>query len=234
MFNIAVCDDSIEDINIIKGILNQYGEHIDYYTDGRELSKKATVINYDAFFIDIEMEGINGIELAELIRKKNRYVYVIFVTNREDLVFNTLKFQPFGFIRKQYINEELGEIYLRLLERLREDSFIFAFDNKNAYRMEVKGIMYLEGGGHNVIVHMTDGDKILRGRLSDYEKELAPYSFVRVHKCYIVNVRHIKSIDSKEIRLWNGTEIPVGRKESQNVKDVYMMFRRKSINGNRK
>ncbi len=88
------------------------------------MQKKAPEI----LLLDIDMPEISGMELAEQIFSSNINTNVIFVTNRDDLVFQAIHYQPFRFIRKEKLNQELDEAICHLLNKLEKDENVGSSD----------------------------------------------------------------------------------------------------------
>ena len=109
--NIIICDDELAFANILKEKIEEIcmGEKINIKveTSGTTLLKNKDLDKLDAVFLDIEMPGMDGIKVADKIRKFNQYVHIVFVSNREELVYQSLVYRPFRFIRKSKMNIEL-------------------------------------------------------------------------------------------------------------------------------
>ena len=79
------------------------------YTDGTILLKEFKNVRFDIVFLDIEMPGISGLEIAQRIRDEEENVDIIFITNKDELVYDSIKFAPFRFIRKFRFETEISE-----------------------------------------------------------------------------------------------------------------------------
>ena len=112
MIRLAVCDDSVEDVKNIKEIIESYNKpniEVDVFNNPMELLDKVQEYRYDAFFLDIDMPEMTGLQVSSKIREKDVYSEIIFITVREELVFESLTFKPFSFVRKRYLKEELDK-----------------------------------------------------------------------------------------------------------------------------
>lgn len=108
MLKLAICDDEPIALNIIYSALKQEFENkkiecqFSLFHNSNELIHKLnTGVRYDVLFADISMPGINGIELGVTFRNQLSNTILIFISTREDLVFDTFQAQPFRFIRKK-------------------------------------------------------------------------------------------------------------------------------------
>ena len=83
---------------------------------------------------------------------------------------------------------------------------------KALVRIPLDRIRYLESRCHYVTLHATCGAFTLRGKIGDFERTLAPEGFVRTHRCYVVNRASVARVSAHEVKLADGTSIPVGRR----------------------
>ena len=122
--NIIVCDDELAFANVLKEKIEKIcmGEKINIKveTSGLSLLKNKDLDKLDAVFLDIEMPGMDGIKIADEIRKFNQYVHIVFVSNREELVYQSLGYRPFRCIRKSKMNIELGKALKALVKDIHE------------------------------------------------------------------------------------------------------------------
>lgn len=236
---IIICDDNEQDRKIEKEKTKQLLDllYIDFeiteYKDGKKLFDDIDKISlYDILILDIDMPGITGIDIAKEIMDKAPLVNVIFVTNRADLVFEAIHCRPFRFVRKEKLNEELEEAIQASLTKIKNESVIYEFKTtQENVRIPVKDIIYLESRSHYLHLHLINGEQIIRGKISEYEEKLKGHGFIRIHMGYLVNVRNIYSVTSKEVTLDDGTILPVSRKKSVAVKDVHASYVRRFVRG---
>ena len=115
MIRIAVCDDNKAFSDLISRLLTGVTESkgieaaVTSYNSGRELIRDHGEKPYDVLFLDIDMPEINGFEVARSIRADSTRAFIIFVTAKTGLVYESFDYQPFGFICKDSNTLE-GEI----------------------------------------------------------------------------------------------------------------------------
>ena len=223
ILKIAVCDDNDKDIEIINRELLLLEEkarekgctyQIQAFKSGNDILKSfALVQDMHILFLDIDMPGIDGMEIAKRLEQTERRVKVIFVTNHADMVFTAIHYRPFRFIRKERLHIELEEALLCAIEEIREESLYGEiFIEKDEAEIRISDITYLESQRHYVIVHFRrKDDQVIRAKISDFSERLERYGFVRTHVGYIVNIRDIYSINTKRVLLDDRTPIPVSR-----------------------
>ena len=107
MIKIAVVDDEKNQIEQIVGIVTDFFNQqklsieIDEFSDGESLLSKN--YSYDIIFLDIQMDGIDGIETAYLLRKKDKKTALIYISNYSEKMAASFSVHPFAFIEKPVI-----------------------------------------------------------------------------------------------------------------------------------
>lgn len=230
MQQIGICDDEktiLEEISEKLESLCHFEYEIKKYEDGESLLADSRRQLFDVLFLDIDMPGLNGMELAERIREDNQYVKIIFVTNKDNLVYKTLKYAPFRYIRKSHLDEEFPETAEALQKALTESNITMVFSAKDReICKKLRDVIYVEVLNHTMTVHVHDGDFQTTRTLDSFEKETAHLGFIRVHNSYLVNYRYISEIKGLNAVLNTGNSIPISRKRIKDVKLQLQKFSR--------
>ncbi len=235
MRNIRVClcdDDNTTNMTYagcIKGCFRQMGVgcDVDVYGSAEELRKRMSQITYDILFLDIDMPKEDGITFAAQLREEKNAATIIFVTAREDRMYDTFKVRPFGFVRKSRLVEDLTETvkqYIGANSELFAEMVIFP-TRTGAFRINAKQIVYVESYQHSQYVYVNGQERFeICSRMEKVEQTLADNGFIRVHKGYIVNYRYIKRIANSELLLTTGQVLPVSRTRKKEVKELWLKF----------
>lgn len=235
MLNIAIVDDNLEYLKIIHEHIDNIMDEIkcDQYilktfTDGIQLIESG--IKYDLLLLDIDMPTINGFELAEKINNNTSIqdaTTIIFISTYDNLVYESFKYSPLRFIRKNKIDEELGEAIQAFLCKREHNGYPLMFSTDLGKRsISVNDIIYIEVQSHKLYVHEKEKLTIANGNLKDVEEQLCAYGFIKTHQSFLVNFRYINFINHSEIILDNGTSIPLSRGRYEQVKKEYMVLTR--------
>lgn len=242
MIKIAVCDDDIIMTEFIgEAVLSEYfkydNEVIVDNVDNHAILQ-ITNNHYDIIFLDIDMPDISGFDIAEKLNSNSGDTLIIFVTSHDELVYSSIKFKPFRFIRKTYLESELPEAAAASVAAIHNirNSEKLIFRTKNGEVITpLKKIVFLEIYDHNILVH-TDDNKIIQctGNLSAYEQQLSEISklsgceFIRPHKSYLVNCIFIDNVSTNEILLDSGINIPLSRYKAKDIKSQYLNYLRRN------
>ncbi len=217
MYRIAICDDDIETRRFLCRIISESG--ISCQTKG--FSGGAELLlgyrGYDILFLDIDMPGENGIDVAKRIRKTDRKVKIIYVTGYQDYMSRSFAVHPFAFlikpIKKEEIIRQMKEALLYSEEEEREIS-IRVRTTEGIEEFRISDLYYLEYQSRKLRFVLQHGEAAARGKVSEFAEKLAPYGFASPHKSFIVNLYHVKAIRGYDIVMMNGDIVPLSQKRS--------------------
>lgn len=227
---IAICDDNLYDAGIIKKYIEQHIakkelEEITIYESG-SLFVSAVIegqIYFDLVFLDMDMPQVTGLDVAKFISGSSRHIYIIFVTNMDNLVFEAIQYQPVWYVRKKLFAEEMPraiECFLRHINK-HERKIIITTNGINR-AISFDSIIYMEAKAHYINIVIVGNTIKVRGSIKEYISKLPDSQFIRCHRGFIVNLKYISRIFSRKIQLVNNTEIPVSRKTYKEVLKKYM------------
>ena len=228
--NIAVCDDLPEYREKLKTLLNPYisANQLDIaeFCRGEDLlaaCEKGTL--WDIAFLDIEMDGLTGIETGKRLRKMQRDVIVIFVTSHINYVSDAFRQDAFQFLLKPVQEEDFRKDFERALRvwKNRRRRYLVKWRN-TSNMLEYRSILYLEAYHRHVFVHTAEADYECVGKLQDEYIKLKPFGFVQCHQGFIVNMSRIVSITKLSVKLDNGSEVPVSRRHYAGLMSDFNLY----------
>ena len=234
MLKIAVCDDEKFYRDKLKELLNKYlSDHqldssIEIYCSGEEfLAQSENSVKYDIVFMDINMDQTDGIETAKKIRAFHTNTYIVFVTAFIKYVLDGYKVDAVRYIMKDVLNTAIPDCMDAILRKMeiRQVSFSFMEGEKKLY---TDNLLYVESEKHKLIFLYQEKNLTvyhMYEKLDHIEKKLIPYGFLRIHKSYLVNMRHIYRINNYVVELSTGEELPVPRIRYQAVKQKFVEYK---------
>ena len=220
---IAVCDDDAVIIEEIKELVVAWAFAHNYRelsletfssAEGLLLSIEDTA-GFDAYFLDLELPKMNGYDLAKEIRKEDRKVPIVFITNSDDYLLQGYEIELCRYIKKPIRKEILFEALDRCYEKYEEQldtSFLIRL-GKTSMKMDFRDLFYVMSEGHNV-VYVFDGKPPLRCPIYTSFESFThdfPPEFLRCHRGYIINLRHVYSYNANRILMTTKEEIPIGK-----------------------
>ncbi|WML33881.1 LytTR family DNA-binding domain-containing protein [Clostridium sp. OS1-26] len=234
MVKIAICDDEkiiLECMyNKIKKIAHKLYEDIDIkkFINGNELLVEITnAEHFDILFLDIDMPEINGFEIANLVRKYNKEIIIIFLTSMDELVYESFKYNPFRFLRKQKVDEELVEVFtsaVNSIEKVKEKQYVFNTDFGKV-KLYLNDIIYIECINRKVYLKTFNVKyKLLNTQFNSLINEFDGKSFILVHRSCMVNLKYVFSINKLDIMLDNKEKLPISRYRVNDIKRAFTLY----------
>ena len=169
------------------------------------------------------MPAISGIAVASRINElkgSSEKPYIIFVTERDGMVFEALKEQPYSFVRKSSVND-LAPCLKRIESRLNAAD-TYAIHTAGALnRIPVSEIVYLEKQGNYVVFHTVSSEYRERASLDEKFNDLTGYGFIRIQAGCAVNPRFIRTAETDHVILEDGTKLTVSRTYKKSVRKEF-------------
>ncbi|MDD5795686.1 MAG: LytTR family DNA-binding domain-containing protein [Oscillospiraceae bacterium] len=238
---VAICDDNKSALDFIYTTVSKefchYGIHsqIVAYSDSRVLLDVQKKDPYDVLFLDISMPDIDGFQIAEEIRKTSKNAIIIFITSKDELVYDSFDYQPFFFIRKND-SDNIARNISRAVEMLthyikQNKSIVLDVDGVKMPVMYTD-IMYIKSDRHYLQYHMADGDVFkVRGVMKDKDREFCQYDFIKIHQRYIVNLKYVKFVDKRReiLILKNGERLEISRNHKNSADEQFTRYLRETL-----
>ena len=239
MLKIALLDDDKTALLISKGAIESFFQEkniaisLDAFSSPVNFLAMAKEENYRLVFLDIDMPELNGLEVGEQVKGINPQTDIIYLSQREDLVFDTLKLHPFGFIRKSKIIQDFAnvlELFVNTaLNTNSENKKITISSKTETISADIDTIMYIEGNRNYQTFYLKDGSTFdARVLMGDLEIKLKEHGFIRVHKGYLVNFLFIRTIGVNEVTLTNNKILPMSSKRKDSIMEEYLAITRKN------
>lgn len=233
----AICDDEPAMLDLLssslKSCFGQLGSMlvIDTFTSPADLLKAMKKNpGFQIYFLDIDMPVMNGIDLGVKIKELDKDATIIYISNREDKVFDAFRARPFGFIRKSSFLKDVQSVVKLYIQSFREkDERLLEIKTPDGItKMPMEQIKYIENIRDYQYFYLDSQDEPVKCRLTmkRLEEVLAKEHFLRVHQGYIVNYHYIRRIGNDEVELIDGTKIPMSRRKKDEVFTQFLRYGR--------
>ncbi len=160
---------------------------------------------FDVVFLDVNLPGLDGLEVAKIVAKQQSPPQVVFVTAHDRHAVDAFELAAFDYVVKPVSEERLG----RTVERLRASRASAAApssgraaparvaleDGERTRLVKIADMRYVQANGHVVTVRVFDGDLRWKGSLADAASRLEPSGFLRVHRAYLVNPERVVEVE---------------------------------------
>lgn len=227
MLNFALCDDNESILTRLSKMLESLFIKYNFdckvtFTSVDPHSFLAFVINnpVDVVFLDIDLKSsINGLALAESIRKHNKNIYIIFTTAHLEYGLMAYRYKTFDYLPKPVSVERLEVTISRLLEDITDTPCKYLkLANSNTF-LTYESIYFIKKDGMKLIFQTN------KKTYSSYDSFInilpnLPANFVRCHKSFIVNINNIQDVVNDKIMFCNNLVCYIGPKYKDNFEEV--------------
>jgi DNA-binding LytR/AlgR family response regulator len=205
--------------------------HVHRAGDATEALRVLRDTEVDAVFLDIRMPGLDGMELARILRRFAHPPAIVFVTAYDDGAVDAFDLGVTDYVRKPVRAERLGES-LRRVSGLRAapapatrpvDEPTIPVELAGTTRMLPRSsVRWVEAQGDYARLHTADASHLVRVSLATLAERWADAGFVRIHRSYLVQLRLVAELrltQSGYVVAVDGTELPVSRRHTRELKD---------------
>ncbi len=177
----------------------------------------------DLIFVDINMPDISGMQLVQTLSPRpivifttaySHYAVESYDLNALDYLLKPITFERFLMA----VNKAAAALSSKSITTTDEEATVFIKSGPQTYQVKVADILYLEKDGNYITVHLKDKQILIRENMSDIFDLVPETGFVRVHKSYVVAIRHITMIEVHQLII-NGKKIPVGSTYRDQLKE---------------
>ena len=207
MLGIAVFDDEKIIVDYVGELIKEnldVNAKIYKYTKLEEFKgdcKKGILQKINAIYIDIKIDSLNGIEIAQKIQQENPKIKIIYMTAYSQYSEAIFKTKPTYLLLKPIKKEQIKKSLERALQEEKQNKNIKTFNIKGKiFNIEVEKIKYIESNKRVVIIYEEDLKRRIYGKLDEIEEMLSS-NFVRCHQSYIVNLEHVRELNTHEFVL---------------------------------
>jgi len=216
MMTCIAIDDEPKALEVIERYCQKIGS-VSLKATFREPLKAIEFLNrekIDLIFLDINMPDINGMQLLQTLSPRpliifttaySQYAVESYELNAVDYLLKPATFERFLMA----INKAVAALASKNTTGMNEDIAVLIKSGPQTYRVKVSEILYLEKNGNYITVHLKDGNVLIRENMADIFDLLPAADFIRVHKSYVVGIRHISMIEVHQL-IVNGEKIPIG------------------------
>ncbi len=234
MLSIAVCDDEIIECagmaEKIRGTLEEMKVpcFLRQFNSGEELLQSEE--DFDIVFLDIMMDGLDGMKTAKRIRKKASCRLLVFISASREYVFDAYDVEAFWYLVKPVETAKLKQVLKKALLKTEAASPDFILVNKGRQKQKIflRDILYFEIMGRLIDIHKIGGISDYYGKISILEEELREKGFFRCHKSYLVHLKYVKGYNRQEAVLDNGEKIPVSKRRYEEFCKALLSYMKKS------
>jgi DNA-binding LytR/AlgR family response regulator len=185
----------------------------------------------DAVFLDIQMPGLTGLELAQVLSRFRTPPAIVFVTAHDEHAVDAFEVRAVDYVLKPVRADRLAEAVRRVVEgggdHASGQDLDVPVERGGVTRIVRRSdITHVEAQGDYARLHTAEGSHLMRTPLTQLESEWAPAGFVRIHRSLLVALAHVAELRMDggrcSVRLSDGTELGVSRRQTRELRDLYL------------
>lgn len=224
---IAICDNEQIIVNKVVSLLEDYlhlrNYDATYETFDSYERLKERINEFDLFLLDHNMnddlinpdnsELMTGLQFAQAIREiGDELKGIIFLTSYRDLIHQAQDVDFTRFICKPIEKASFESALDAYFGSKKKSGRIIVKVGNDTHFIDIDSIIFLEAFHKNITIYTETDEITCHKSISDFEEELRNYGFYRTHRTYLVNIRKIKHLNSKEVTMKNGETVTISKK----------------------
>lgn len=235
MLNIAVVEDESVHADLMERYIGDWAKKNHIMCQFRKFPSAESFLFewednrvWDALFLDIQMPGINGVELARRIREQDEGVAIVFTTGITDYLQEGYEVAALHYLVKPLDEQKVGICMERIVSgREKNQMMMLLVETEDAsLRLLEKDIMYIEAFAHDTEVHLKGESYRVKEGITSWQNRLSDL-FILCHRSYLVNLLYVARLDKTEVVLDDGERIPLSRRNQRMVNEAFIRFYRR-------
>lgn len=230
---IAICEDNREHTEILEEMAKHWakkaGEQIVigcYQSAEQFLFCVKDEPHYDLAFLDIQMAKIDGLQLARMIRKEDKMIFLVFTTALKKYAPKGYEVSAFRYLLKPLQESEvfrvLTEASRMIGERKRETIIVTRGDESR--RVFKDEIYYIEVDNHHIILYLKEETIRFKAKLKEFETQFRMPQFCKCHRSYIVNLKYTGKISREGVEIDGKGTLPISKSRWEALNHCYMEY----------
>ena len=225
--NLIVYEDNNHDYEVLKTCIDNLfkKEDLQYNLyrckDALDLQKHLSIC--DILFLDIELNGRNGIEIGMEIRKENLSCAIIIISSHSKYLLDGYKIQANRYLLKP-LEQKIFDVEMKnILYRYFRMNYGFRDQKISSNKILYKDILYIESVDHKTGLHFTNGKIVYCTYPLSHWKQVVPDQlFAQPYRCYLVNLMYVYDYNDNELTLTNDEKIPISRLYKSSFVETYL------------
>ena len=230
MIHIAICDDEKHMSDHIRAMVSDFFRKKNREIYFRTFSSGEELLSYDGqidiLFLDIQMNGMDGMETARKLRASKFRGFLIFITVLKEMVFQSFEVQAYDYLVKPVYDKQFEKTMERLyasMQNASEDSLLVQKGYEGRIIREEE-IVFCEIIDRKIYLNLASGEVVdYYERIENLETKLGSH-FFRCHRSYLINLKHLKGYKNGTACMDNGKEVPVSRLRSREFSGVVLQY----------
>ena len=237
MIRIAICDDEAKAITQLSDLTEKYFSHkklmytLSCFNNGEDFLK-SDISSYDIIFLDIKINQVNGLDIAETINKKSKRAVIMLVSQFHEYMAQGYRVRAFRYILKPDLETVFFEDMDSALNELNIKNDIFEYKiYGEPIEIPYDDIIYFESEYPKVYIHTVKPITYnsFTGNIDEIDNRFVIPDFIRIGKRRLVNAKHITKITGMRAYLDNEENLAISRDYYDRAKKAFLKIKRGEI-----
>lgn len=238
--HLAIVDDLEPDLNSLKKMLVLYLDkhHIDYkislFPSGELFFSAFVPGQFDAVFLDHQLNGLSGMDIARRLRSYDHDIPIIFITIDESYALEGYTVQAMDYILKPVDQNRLFSVMERLSKQNKVRHVIEIKENRKVRRIVVDDILSVRSTGH--FLEIQTKDELIKpymtleyflsllSQMHEYGPSNQGLRFQNCCRGYLVCLDYVRNLETENFVLSNGSRIPISRSKYKEMQTAYANY----------
>lgn len=237
MIKIAICDDEQKDREILQGFIQEFIHDrlkefsLEEFESGEQLLENRFVP--DILFLDIVMNGKDGIQVGNEIKQNSLDVKIIYITNLKEKISVAINhIHAFGYLEKPIVRKNVFVLLADAINSIKQDirasKVIFLSKDKSIIELLACDIYYFEYFQRKIKIVTKDEKYICKEKIGEIENKMKPYGFAMCHQSFVVNLYEIEKMTSQKLVMKNGDFVYIAQKRQSKIRKMIMQIAEES------
>ncbi len=220
LISAVAIDDEVPALGVIKKHLEKvpFVHLAKTFTDSNEGLKYIFDKQPDLIFLDINMPGIKGTEIAKIIQPLGKSF--IFTTAHSEFAIQGYELQALDYLLKPFSFERLltslNRAFQEIIRKKGEEKSVFIKDSYDWVRVNLNEIRYIKSEGNLLFIHTKNKTLSTRMTIAEILSILPTDTIMRVHKSYVVNLLEVEKLEKHQVTI-GGQTIPLANTYRETV-----------------
>ena len=229
---ILICDDEQQYIDKLKIHIEEFMQCRSANFEIHTANDPMSIVNgkeiYQLAFLDIQMNELDGISLAKVLKERNNKIVVFFVTSYNVYQDDAMDLRAFRFFEKPYNADRLYSGLEKAMEYI-DESYIdfYIYTNNEHKKILIDDVIYVERGNRQVTLVTSKGNYTTRETFDEWCEILQNSFFYKVHKSFIINLHYVTSYKYSEVFIQNNIRIPIASRRQSDFHKFWFAYLRR-------
>lgn len=229
---ILICDDEQQYIDNLKNHIEEFMHCHSANFEIHTAKDLMSIVNdkeiYQLAFLDIQMNELDGISLARILKERNSKIVIFFVTSYNVYQDDAMDLRAFRFFEKPFNADRLYSGLEKAMEYI-DESYIdfYIYTNNEHKKILTDDVIYVERGNRQVTLVTTKGNYTTRETFDEWCEILQNSFFYKVHKSFIINLHYVTSYKYSEVFIQNNIRIPIASRRQSDFHKFWFAYLRR-------